>query len=306
MSNATDEMNDDEIRVITPQHSISKPGCSFGDHNDDDDDSDYRPQKSDRKGCYLLLALIVIATTAFAVYSFFFATRGGEDLQVTSAVADVDTIVSAAPNDCDRAAGYVAARDTVAGDAALRILTPVGGTPSLAIGRDALADSAAVLVVQAADVRADNRQIAGAYVMRGDLLSRGSAKAGFCAIIGDEISIGVADATPMLEQAIESEGYFFRQYPLVVGGQVVENKPKGRSLRKALAELDGRICVILSLDRLTFHDFSQALVDAGVRNAIYLVGSTAEGRYVDESGTRHSFGKSDDTDRENVNYLVWK
>lgn len=30
-----------------------------------------------------------------------------------------------------------------------------------------------------------------------------------------------------------------RQYPLVVGGQIVENKPKGTSKRKALATLNG-------------------------------------------------------------------
>ncbi|MDE6416724.1 MAG: hypothetical protein K2K68_06850, partial [Duncaniella sp.] len=105
---------------------------------------------------------------------------------------------------------------------------------------------------------------------------------------------------------IESEGYFFRQFPLVVSGQVVENKPKGRSLRKALAEIDGKVSVVLSLDRLTFHDFSQALADAGVRNAVYLVGSTAAGFYTDEAGTRYTFGTPADTDWEYLNYIVWK
>ncbi|MDE5800211.1 MAG: hypothetical protein K2H74_04200 [Paramuribaculum sp.] len=86
----------------------------------------------------------------------------------------------------------------------------------------------------------------------------------------------------------------------------MENKPKGISLRKALAEIDGRIRVVLSTERLTFHDFSQALVDAGVRNAIYLVGSTASGIYVDADGNRYKFGVDNDSPYDQINYLVWK
>ncbi|MDE6271176.1 MAG: phosphodiester glycosidase family protein, partial [Muribaculaceae bacterium] len=96
------------------------------------------------------------------------------------------------------------------------------------------------------------------------------------------------------------------QYPLVVGGQVVENKPKGQALRKALAEIDGSVRVVMSKERLSFHDFSQALVDMGARNAIYLVGSSASGMYTDASGASIRFGKENESPSENVNYLVWK
>ena len=75
-----------------------------------------------------------------------------------------------------------------------------------------------MLVAQAADVRRDNRQIVGAYVINGEMLSRGKAKSGFCAIIGDEVMIGVAQTTPLLERATEENGFFFRQYPLVYEG----------------------------------------------------------------------------------------
>ena len=79
--------------------------------------------------------------------------------------------------------------------------------------------------------------IAGAYVVKGELLSKGEAKAGYCSIVNGEVNIGVADATPMLEEALMKDGYFFRQYPLVAGGQLIENKLKGAALRKALAVL---------------------------------------------------------------------
>ena len=69
-------------------------------------------------------------------------------------------------------------------------------------------------------------------------------------------------------------GFFFRQYPLVYEGEVIENKLKNLSQRKALAILNDEVVVVLSHDRLSFSEFSHALVDLGVKNAIYLTGST--------------------------------
>lgn len=103
-----------------------------------------------------------------------------------------------------------------------------------------------------------------------------------------------------------NNGYFFRQYPLVVGGQIVENKPKGRAIRKALAELDGRIYAVSSLERMSFHDFSQALVDLGVRNAIYLVGANSCGIYRDAQGKVFTFGTIPSEQLANINYIVWR
>ena len=162
------------------------------------------------------------------------------------------------------------------------------------------------MATQAADVRGDNGQIAGTFVLNGELMSKGEAKAGFCSIVDGELSIGVADATPMLEQVLTEGGYFFRQYPLVVGGQIVENKPKGKAIRKALAEIGGRTCVVMSKERLTFHDFSQLLIDMGVRNAIYLVGSSSYGFYVNEEGNKILTGGKPNTEIENVNYIIWE
>ena len=49
------------------------------------------------------------------------------------------------------------------------------------------------------------------------------------AIINDKITIGIADNSPLFEQATETGGYFFRQYPLVDNGKLVENEPKNKS-----------------------------------------------------------------------------
>ena len=162
-------------------------------------------------------------------------------------------------------------------------------------------------MVQAADVRGDNGEILGAYVSEGNLLSRGNSKAGFCAIINGKLIIGVADYTPYLEQAIESGGYFFRQYPLVVGGQAVENKLNLSSLRRALAELNGEIVVIMGDKKQTLNEFSQTLVDLGVSNAIYVIGGNeAPGYAKDEKGNRIEFGKKCDSPYPNSNYIIWE
>ncbi len=290
MNDRHNEINDDEIRVISS--------------------SGERRTGSRKKTMVILaaVALVVLAVIALIIFRPAEPAEDTEAVELPAIEKTADVMAGVIPDEIAGIKGFASVRDTVVDGIGLTILTPRHTTPVLVVGEEALRDTTAVLVAQAADVRADNGKIAGAYVVKGELLSRGEAKAGFCSIVNGEIVVGVADATPMLEQALMSEGYFFRQFPLVVGGQVVENKPKGRALRKALAEIDGEICVVLSRERLTFHDFSNALIDAGVRNAIYLVGSNAAGFYVDEDGHRQTFGTIGDTESrwENINYIVWR
>ena len=291
MSKRPMDINDDEIRVISPV-------------------GESRPEKrpgNKKKGQVLLIGIVLSVVAVFSAVALYFIFRKSsvsDDPVEVVAKLPVSVSGSDVPSDSDN--GFVEVFDTVVNGTGLTFLTPHNSVPVLAIGEQALSDTTSVLVAQAADIRADNGKIAGSFVLEGDLISKGEAKAGFCAIVDGRISIGVADATPMLEQAIESNGYFFRQYPLVVGGQVIENKPKGMSLRKALVEKGGSIGIVLCKEKMTFHDFSQALVDAGVRNAIYLVGSTSPGYYKDAEGRIIRFGKEEERVDEYVNFIVWK
>lgn len=201
---------------------------------------------------------------------------------------------------------YVDVMDTVVDGQPLTLLTPRNAVPRLRLGPEALDDSTAVLVVQAADVRGDNGEVVGAFVVDGNLLAKGRSKAGFCAIVDGKLTVGVADNTPYLEEAIVTNGHFFRQYPLVVGGQSVDNVLPSSSLRKALAELDGRSVVVLSHKRMTLNEFARTLVDLGVSNAIYLVGSTAYGFATTPDGSRLEFGERVTEPAPNINYLVWE
>lgn len=199
-----------------------------------------------------------------------------------------------------------ATRDITINDILLRVYVPLHSTPHLEVGY-AVADHRQdnILFFQAADVRADNQKIVGAFVLNGKPLSWGLSKRGYCAIIGGQVTVGVADNSPLFEQATEQNGYFFRQYPLVDNGMLVENELKNKSIRRALCDIDGRIAVIESQTAESLHDFAQALVDVGVSNAIYLVGSTAMGWYVDTDGNGTKRGLWDERVYQNVSFIVW-
>ncbi|MGN0237456.1 MAG: hypothetical protein ACI4AK_05175 [Lepagella sp.] len=279
-------ISDDEIRIITPN----------------------REKRSTSPGWFYYVIGIAAVAVIVAVWFLLRHENGGEndEKELLTVTQDSTSSKSKAAVDTLTRRGYVDITDTIISGKSYTILTPRGATAQLHIGTDVLGSRDVVLAMQAADIRADNGGIVGACVVNGDLVSKGEAKSGFCAIIDGIATIGVADASPFLERAIESEGYFFRQYPLVVAHQLVENKPKGRSLRKALAEWNGTVVVILSHERLTFHDFAQALVDMGVTNAIYLVGSNAAGFAVDARGHRYDYGSEVPDSSASTNYIVWR
>lgn len=308
MSDKRLDIGDDEIRVISPNGNQSP-------RND-------RKRKSMR---YVYAAISVIAAAAAGIILPAVFRPGNaneaeqEDVSMvseseTGEVLRRDTEDQAininAEGDIDNITAdngrYASRRDTTVNGTRLIILTPHGAIPTLEVGNSVVADTTVILAAQAADIRRDNGEIAGTYVLKGELLSRGEAKAGYCSIVNGVINIGVADATPMLEQVLMSDGYFFRQYPLVAGGQLIENKPLGKARRRALAEIDGTMSVVTSADGLTFHDFSQALIDAGVRNAIYLVGARSTAFYNNPDGRRHFIGPVDENAPENINYIVWR
>ena len=202
--------------------------------------------------------------------------------------------------------GFCELRDTLINDIPLRIYIPHRARPTLHVGHLSRTDSTIVLCAQAADIRRDNRKIVGAFVLRGEPLAWGLSKKGFCAIIGDRVTIGKADNSPLFEQATEEGGYFFRQYPLVDRGRLVENKPKNKALRRALCDRRGELFVVDCSTRESFHDFAQALVDLGVDHAIYLVGCSAYGWARGEDGAVTEFGEYNARLPKNTSYIVWR
>lgn len=167
----------------------------------------------------------------------------------------------------------VKAETKTVNDIAIRLYLPEGSKPKLVVGRSPANNPAVKLAALAADIRADNGTIAGACVVDGQLLSKGHPKRGFCAIIGGEVTMGMSAETPLLERSIDNNGSFFRQFSYVHLGELGEQCPKNKAIRRALCLKDGRLLIAETLGRESIHDFSQALIDLGISEAIGLVGA---------------------------------
>lgn len=203
---------------------------------------------------------------------------------------------------------FVEMADTTLNDIPMRIYIPHRMRFSLHVGTIDRNDPSILFAAQAADVRADNGGIVGAFVLKGEPLAWGLSKKGFCAIIHDTVTVGVADNSPLFEEATEKEGYFFRQFPLVANGQIVENEPRGKAIRRALCDRGGELFTVETLTPESFHDFSQALADLGTDQAIYLVGADSYGWATDALGQRHEFGNPAPPKKKwkNISYLVMR
>ena len=167
-------------------------------------------------------------------------------------------------------------------DIPLDVYIPHNAEPKLSIGTPDIHDRSIILVTQAADIRADNGKINGAFVLAGEPKAWGLSKKGYVGIIDGKVTVGVADNSPLFEEATEKGGYFFRQYALVDNGALVENAPKGKAVRKAICDRAGEIIVVMSQTPESFHDFAQALIDMRVANAVYLVGADSYGYFRDK------------------------
>lgn len=190
-------------------------------------------------------------------------------------------------------------------DIPLDIYIPHNAKPQLMVGTPDICDGSIVLVTQAADIRADNGNINGAFVLAGKPMAWGLSKKGYVGIIRDTVHVGVADNSPLFEAATETGGYFFRQYALVDNGVLVENEPKNKAVRKAICDRGGEIFVVMTRTRESFHDFAQALVDLDVDNAVYLVGADSYGFFRDRQGRLSYIQATHGGGRRYENYIKW-
>lgn len=266
-----DEIRDDEIRVIGPSD---------------------RGKSSSGRNRWLIIALILIGCIILGLL-LWKAFTPAQEIDVPGVFEPENTILSnnntiVEPveflGDYSEITGkaYTEHLRQTINDIPLDIYIPHNAKPCLSIGTPDIHDNSIVFVTQAADIRADNGKINGAFVLAGQPMAWGLSKKGYVGIINDTIKVGVADNSPLFEEATEKGGYFFRQYALVDNGVLVENEPKNKSIRKAICDRGGEIMVIMSETPESFHDFAQALVDLRVDNAVYLVGADSYGYFRDK------------------------
>ena len=270
-----------------------------------------RPPKRPR-WIFITIALLALAAVALAVLcrKDNKAEDNGEtglfEESVETKADSLTTVAAEDPDSCGVA--YSEKIDTLAAGVPLTLYTPHCAVPELSVGAPEEDKSEYVLAAQAADIRADNREILGSFVLKGDVLAQGISKKGFCAIIDGRITIGVAEDTDLFDKAIETEGYFFRQYPLVDNGVPVDNNLKSATVRKALCSKDSEIFIAVSQEDMTMQDFAATLAAFGVDNAIYLVGSASSyGWYIPEEGEVIEFGVNvHRRSYRNESYIRWR
>ena len=168
------------------------------------------------------------------------------------------------------------------------------------------ADSSVFFVLQAADIRRDNGGIVGDFVLNGKQLFRGKRKTGYCAIIDGKISLGNTINDEIKDYCIAHRGDFFRQYPLVMDGEIQVNRLKGKAVRRALAQQNNDFYIVESKNRESLYDFSEALADMGFTYALYLVGGSSYGWWRDKDGAIRELGIYNKESLPNINYLVFK
>ena len=313
MSNYKDDIRDDEIRIIGSQsrktlleeERISRMGYPASQAA-----PDMPPEPSGRKKKPLWPTLLALLILLGLVLFFLWSKEKPEDPN-DGLFENIPEVVK--PNEIkslgiETEASFTEKLDTVINDVVLSLYIPHNATPKLTLGVPDRNDESIIFAAQAADIRRDNRKILGAFVLEGEPLAWGLSKKGFCAIINGVITVGVSENSPLFEEATEKGGYFFRQYPLVDNGVLVENEPKNKTMRKALCSRAGQVFIAVSETDESFHDFSQALVDLGVENAVYLVGSHSSfGWYIDADGEKTLFAP--DVHREaykNESYIIWR
>ena len=286
------EIRDDEIRVIGEE----KP-----------------PKPQGWKWLLLLLAGVIIGIIIWQAWPSE-PTSPVEDpeqgvFEPSNEVVETTTVKMPLAKAEETGQGFVEIADTTINDIPMRLYIPHSVSMSLYVGNIDRNDQSIIFAAQAADIRADNGGIVGAFVLEGEPKAWGLSKKGYCAIINDAVTVGVADNSPLFEEATEKGGYFFRQFPLVDKGQLVENELKGKAVRRALCDRSGEIFTVETLSIESFHDFAQALVDLGVDNAIYLVGANAYGWATDADGQRYEFGDPNPKTSKkwrHINYLVMR
>ncbi len=176
----------------------------------------------------------------------------------------------------------------------------------LIVGQPETTDTSIVFITQAADIRKDNNQIVGDFVLKGEQIATGKRKIGYCAIINHSPTIGMSNSDEMKDFCIANKGDYFRQYILVSDAEAQINKLRGKSIRRALANNGDSLYIVISHNRESLYDFSLALQDIGMTNALYLVGGDSYFAYRTAQGDPLiSYGEFE-TYSPYMNYIIFR
>lgn len=267
-----------------------------------------RPAETPQKGKKWLVVALVAALLVLGV-ALWLLSRNDSPSESFS-TQSMPPVATEQGDSVVQDSAYVDICDTIINNISLHRYIPVNAKPMLVVGLIKDIPSDYILGAMAADFGDYNGEyrVAGAFVHQGQMLSHSKSKYGFCAILKDTVVIGNDLSTSYFEEAIEEKGDFFRQHALVHEGEVVNKViSKIGALRRSLCRLsDGRLCIIDTDMSVSLDEFSTALCQYGVKEAIALMGTGASVRWaVDKAGRRYIAGADEFDFPEVVNYIVW-
>lgn len=264
-----------------------------------------RPPKRRRWWRWVVVALGVVAGVMAVV------SRGGISSEPSVAdsssveVADFD-LEPEVPEHRGGESRLLERRDTV-NDVVLNVWELDNLQAELTVGLPDSTDAAVWMALPAADVRKDKQMILGDFVIDGQEYSFGKRKTGYVVLQNGALRLGMADTDTVKNYCLAHRASMFRQYPLVIDGQLQENQLKGKSVRRAVAQREGSSItyIVVSEARESLHDFSEALADAGFTHAIYLPGGDSFG-FFRRKGRLRYLGRSMEYIFPNSSFLIFR
>ncbi len=261
-----------------------------------------------RKRVIGYIILMIVGIIGITCYWLWWNTPHTEDNKV---LADKESCISLLiDNGQNTVKDKVDARisilaDTV-NDVPMQIFMLEGVHANLCMGLPPVQDTTILMTLPAADIRKDNLGIVGDFVLDGRRYGNGKRKEGYCAMLQGQLFLGVSVSDTIMNYCMNRQGSFFRQYALVSEHKIWPNRLKGKSLRRAIAKKknDARIYVVVSRQRESLYDFSEALSDYGMCDAIYLPGGDAYAFYRVNDEV-FFLGLSQEYVYPNTNYLVF-
>ena len=204
---------------------------------------------------------------------------------------------------------YTEKVDTVVHNVKLSIFIPHNATPCLHIGAPDESVKQSVLGFQAADLDKDGLDILGMFIQQGRIVSTGTSRNGYCAIVNGRVKLGMSDDIyGNLDKLISQKVFLFRQYMLVDNGMSLQFSLGGKSVKRALCIKDGQAFVVVSNEEVSISAFAISLGFYGVDSAISLVGGDrVNAWYRDDNQELIEMRPAEDRPTYYFeNYIIWK
>lgn len=289
------------------------------DISDDDIRVIGRKPKTDNSGKRrtALLVGILVLIAAIVVVLILLLRQNGADAEIVQ--QDVDNKEESIPveGSGDIATGQPTADtadfrciDTIIEGVKIRIFESGNTAVSLAMFNEIDTNPTdVVFATQAANIRADNHNVIGDFVINGEVKVKGCPNdmyRGFCALLADKLIIGKAEKTTFLDSAIIKNGSFYRHCAYVTGGAPEQFDDPKEAIRRALCLKGGKVLVVESVDIVTSSNFAQILHRLNVDNAVGLMGGKNLDEWYRTDSSRTVLYQNPYEPNLNRNYLIFR